>query len=149
MRVCDYMPAWIRIGYETALRHTDIHTLHAGEVRRNCVCKVASKTGKPLVRRISDKTNDLIQELIRKSDDRSVFSWFLTRRRSFTCIRDFLDRHGVSGSGKFLRRTAATLIADNSPAMATRYLQHSDPKLLKHYVDETLLKTPDGPPPID
>jgi len=149
MRVCDYMPAWIRIGYETALRHADILNLHATEIRRNCVCKIASKTSKPLVRRISDRTNDLIQDLIRQSDDRTVFAWFLTRRRSFTCIRDFLDRHGVSGSGKFLRRTAATLIADSSPALATRYLQHSDPKLLKHYVDETLLKTPDGPPPID
>ena len=56
MRICDYLPAWIRIGYETGMRHGDILNLNATELRNGCVCKAASKTGKSLVRKIESET---------------------------------------------------------------------------------------------
>lgn len=148
MRICDYLPAWIRIGYETGMRHGDILSLNATELRNGCVCKSANKTGKSLVRKIESETQVLAQNLLARSPDGTVFLWFLTRRRSFTSMKDFLNRHHIRGTGKYLRRACATAIANDSPARASAYLQHSKESLLKHYVDESLLDVPDGPPPI-
>ena len=148
MRICDYLPAWIRIGYETGMRHGDILSLNATELRNGCVCKSANKTGKSLVRKIESETQVLAQNLLSRSPDGTVFLWFLTRRRSFTAMKDFLDRHHIRGTGKYLRRACATAIANDSPSRASAYLQHSKESLLKHYVDESLLDVPDGPPPI-
>jgi integrase len=148
MRICDYMPAWIRIGYETGMRHGDILTLNAKEIRNGCIVKVASKTSKQLVRKIEEPTLVLANDLIAQSADGTLFRWFLTRRRSFVAMKNFLERHKFEGSGKFLRRSCATAIANDSPAKASAYLQHSNERLLKHYVDQSLLDVPDGPPPI-
>ena len=146
--ICDYLPGWILIGYDTGMRHGDILRLDDGHIKRNCLRMIASKTGKPLVRQLSDDAVAESRKLIDSSPDGTLFQWFLTRRRSFTTFRDFLDRHGFAGSSKWLRRSCATYIARHSADEASRYLQHSDYKLLKHYVDETLLDLPQGPPPI-
>jgi integrase len=148
MMIKDYMPCWLRIGYETGLRHGDILTLKQQEIRNSCIAKVASKTKKQLVRQISDETVSLANRLIGMSTDGSVFAWFLTRRRSFVAMKDFLDRNHVKGSSKYLRRSCATYIAMRSREQASAYLQHSSPKLLDHYVDETLIGCPEGPPPL-
>jgi integrase len=148
MRICDYMPCWIRLGYESALRHADILSLTAKDFRNGCVSKVANKTRKSLTRRIEEETEVLARELIARSNNGTVFLWFLTRRRSFTSMKSFLERHEIPGSGKFLRRSCATAIANDSPSKASAYLQHSSQKLLAHYVDESLLDVPEGPPPI-
>lgn len=149
MRVCDLLPAWIGIAYDTGLRFGDVLSLHAGNIRNGCVCVTASKTGKPLVRRLSEKTEEAVHVLLKKSDDTSLFSWAMTRRRAIKVWRAFLDRHGFDGSSKWLRRSCATYVERKQPGAATRYLQHSHPALApKHYLDETLFDIPDGPPPI-
>lgn len=148
MRICDYLPCWIRVGYETGMRHGDILSLTTTELRNGCVCKPAGKTGKLLVRKIESETQVLAQALLSRSPDGSVFTWFLTRRRSFTSMKEFFERHKIQGTSKYLRRSCATAIANESPSKASAYLQHSKESLLKHYVDESLLDVPEGPPPI-
>lgn len=149
MRACDLLPAWIGIAYDTGLRFGDVLSLHAGNIRNGCVSVTASKTGKPLVRRMSDATESAVHVLLKKSADTSLFSWALTRRRAIKVWRAFLDRHGFDGSSKWLRRSCATYVERKQPGAATRYLQHSHPALApKHYLDETLFDIPDGPPPI-
>lgn len=149
MRVCDYMPCWISVSYDTALRFADVLALKCNQVRNGYVVSTAQKTGKALTRPLSAYALHRVKQLALMSPNDTLFAWFLTRRRAFIAMRAFLDRYGFSGSGKFLRRSCATYIEAASPGMATRYLQHSEPSLARrHYVDESLLAVPLGPPPI-
>ena len=149
MKVRDYMPCWVALSYDTALRFSDTLALKASQIWNGYVVSVAAKTGKPLTRPLSAYSLQRAAELAAKSPDGTLFSWFLTRRRALRVMRSFLDRHGFQGSGKYLRRSCATYIEADSPGHATRYLQHSSPALVgRHYVDESLLAVPSGPPPI-
>ena len=148
-RICDWLPAWIVIGYDTGLRFSDIYELHSTALRGSLISLVARKTGKPLVRHLSNYAAQLAHVLKRNSPDGTLFRWMLTRRRIFIHWRKFLDRNGISGSSRWLRRSCATYIEASSPGMASRYLQHSQPNLVgMHYLDQSLLDVPEGPPSI-
>lgn len=147
LRRCDILPPWISIGYSTALRFEDIHNLRVDELRNGCVSLVARKTGKPLARRLEKQALVMVDWLIKEGDGKTVFKWALTRRRAFVTWRSFLDDHGIKGSSKYLRRSAATYLEKNKAGSASEYLQHSDPRLVKkHYLDSTLFGTPEAPP---
>ena len=149
MRICDFMPAWVAIAYDTGLRFTDMLSLKKSEIRNGFVVKTANKTGKPLTRPLSAYAIKQVTRLAKRSPDGTVFAWFLTRRRAFLKMRDFYDRHGFDGSGKFLRRSCATYVEQSSPGTAWKYLQHSTPTLVpRHYDDESLRAALSGPPPI-
>jgi integrase len=149
MRVCDFMPCWIVVAYDSGIRFGDMHQLKVSQVRNGHLNGVAAKTGKRLVRPLSTHALTLVNSLSKRSPDGTLFKWFLTRRRALVKIREFLDRHGFHGSSKYLRRSCATYIEASRPGEATRYLQHSAASLTsKHYVDESLLAVPCGPPPI-
>lgn len=149
MRICDFMPCWIVVAYDTGIRFGDMHTLRASQIRNGFLTATASKTGKQLVRPLSPYALTLVNRLAKKSKDGTLFKWFLTRRRALVKIREFLDRHEFRGSSKYLRRSCATYIEATRPGEATRYLQHSAASVTsKHYVDESLLAVPCGPPPI-
>lgn len=149
LRVCDVLPAWIHVAYDSGLRFGDVLSLHRSNFRNGCVCITASKTGKPLVRRLSENGEMAVRELLKASPDESLFRWALPRRRAVKMWRAFLDRHNLEGSSKWLRRSCATYVERKQPGAATRYLQHSNPMLApKHYLDETLFDIPEGPPPI-
>lgn len=145
----NWLPAWLAIGYDTGLRLSDLLALTSRNVCRGAISTVASKTGKPLVRSLSDYSQNWATRLIDDSPDGTLFAWFLTRRRAILCVRKFLDKHGYEGSTKYLRRTCATYVEQERPGEAWRYLQHSTPDLIaKHYVDQSLFSTPSGPPAI-
>jgi integrase len=149
MRICDFMPCWICVAYDTGIRFGDMLSLRSAQVRNGHLTAVAHKTGKRLVRPLSPYSLTLIKRLSQQSEDGTLFSWFLTRRRALGKIRKFLDRHEFHGSSKYLRRSCATYIEASRPGEATRYLQHSAATVTsRHYVDESLLAVPCGPPPI-
>lgn len=148
-RRCDVLPAWIGIGYDTALRFGDVHALTAANLRNGFVVTTARKTGKSVVRAISKNTQDAVGRLLELSPDRSLFKWCLPRRRALLMWRAFLDKHGMAGSSKWLRRAAATQIEMQSRGRASELLQHSHPTLAyRHYIDVTQLAAPPSPPPI-
>lgn len=149
IRVCDCLPAWITLGYDSGLRFADIHLLRVSQINGNMVTGVAHKTGKPYVRRLSEYAAKRAMELAARSLDGSIFQWFLTRRRAFLMISEFRKRHGFDGTFKYLRRSCATLKELEQPGSARRYLQHGDEATtVRHYIDESLLAVPEGPPPI-
>jgi integrase len=148
-RVCEWMPGWIVIAYDTGLRLGDLLALKRKNIRNGCINTTASKTGKSLTRPLSAYAQEWASRLAQDSPDGSLFSWFLTRRRALVSVRAFLDRHGFGGSTKFLRRSCATYVEASRPGEAWRYLQHSTPNLVpRHYADASLLAVPSGPPPI-
>ena len=148
-RVCDLLPAWIGIAYESGLRFEDVLGLSFSDIRNRTVTTKANKTRKALVRGLSAGTLQDIRKLQSLSTNGSLFLWALTRRRAVKVWRAFLDRHGFDGSSKWLRRSCATYVEMKTPGSATRYLQHSNPSLVNnHYFDESLFAVPEGPPPI-
>ena len=145
----DLLPAWIGVAYDSGLRFTDVQQLSVHQVRNDCVAVTAHKTGKVTVRKLSDETAEEVGRVAKLSPDGSLFSWALPRRRAFVMWQDFLAENKISGSSKYLRRSAATMVHKQKSGSATEFLSHSDPKLVwKHYLDQTLLDLPEGPPPI-
>lgn len=149
LRWCDVLPAWIGLAYESGLRFEDVHGLHKRNIRNGCIALSASKTGKPLVRAITPRTQVRAERLGNLSPDGTLFKWALPRRRAFLLWRAFLDRHGFGGSSKWLRRACATQKHLAERGSATDFLQHSDPKLaMRHYIDASQAGVPSPPPPI-
>lgn len=149
LRRCDVIPAWAGIAYDSGLRFADIHGLSKRHFRNECVAVTAAKTGKPLVRVLSEQTQHDVARLFLHSPDGTLFKWALPRRRAFLMWRAFLDQHGFGGSTKWFRRAAATAIEQIKPGSATDFLQHSNPMLVRrHYLDATQAAIPMSPPPI-
>lgn len=149
LRRCDVIPAWAGLAYDSGLRFTDIHSLNKRSFRNECVMIIAHKTGKPLVRALTERTRRDVARLFLESPDGTLFKWALPRRRAFLMWRDFLDEHGFGGSTKWFRRAAATAIEQLKPGAATEFLQHSHPALARrHYIDASQASTPMSPPPI-
>jgi hypothetical protein len=148
-RVCDFLPAWITIAYDSGLRFQDVHELHIDQIRDCVVVGTAHKTGKTFIRPLSEYAVQQAKQLADASPDGTLFRWFLTRRRAFLCMAAFRERHKFSGTMKFLRRSCATMKERATPGSARAYLQHGDgATTVRHYIDESLLAVPEGPPPI-
>ena len=149
LRRCDVIPAWAGLAYDSGMRFSDIHNLTKHHFRNECVAITAQKTGKPLVRALSEQTQLNTARLFSHSPDGTLFKWFLPRRRAFLMWRAFLDEHGFGGSTKWFRRAAATAIEQVRPGGAMEFLQHSHPALARrHYLDATQAAIPFSPPPI-
>lgn len=149
VRVCDFLPHWITIAYDSGLRFQDVHELHVDQIRDCVVTGVAHKTNKTYIRPLSEYSTAKARELADKSPDGTLFRWFLTRRRAFLALKKFRERHKVVGTFKYLRRSCATMKEFQEPGSARQYLQHGDgATTIRHYVDESLLAVPKGPPPI-
>lgn len=149
MRVCDVLPSWIRVGYETGLRFSDVLSLTEANVYNSSVVLSEAKTGKTCVCPISPEAEESLATLLSHSPDGTYWLWCMPRRRAFCVWRDFLNRHGFSGSARWLRRSAATYIEREKSGGATVFLRHSAPHLARvHYIDATLLTPPQAPPPI-
>lgn len=145
----DVLPPWITLGFDTALRFADIHGLRIDDFRDDVVAITASKTGKPLFRRISEDTQVKVARLFAMSPDGTLFLWCLPRRRALLMWRDFLKEHHLPGSSKWLRRSCATELEKAAPGSATHYLQHSSPLLVhNHYLDKAQFAVPSGPQPL-
>lgn len=145
----DLLPVWIVVGFDTGLRLGDLLALRGQDFKNSCVAVVAQKTGKVTVRQVSDYGIFLVGGLLAKSSDGTLFKWCLRRRLALNKWRSFLDELGVSGSSKFLRRSAATFVENKRPGSASAFLSHSHPHLARaHYIDQTLLDIPEGPEPL-
>lgn len=149
LRICDVLPAWIGIGYDSGIRFSDLLSLTADNIRNGCVAITAQKTRKPLVRRLSPHTLAAVNRLLDLSPDGTLFSWALPRRRAILMWRAFLKRHRFGGSSKWLRRSCATQVHMAEKGAAVEYLQHSSPLLAQyHYIDASQAGVPNPPPPI-
>ena len=140
VRVNEVLPAWIMLGFESGLRLHDVLELRRENYRNGCITVRANKTGKTAVRRLTMRCRCLLETLILRSPDGTVFRWTMPRRRAIKTWRAFLDRYQIPGSSKWLRRSAATQLECDQPGSATKFLDHSNPAVARrHYIDETLL----------
>jgi hypothetical protein len=147
-----WMEAWTRFCYETAARMGDAHSLRAEALVPGGVAFVASKTGQPVVRRVSPRTSELLQKLADMSPDGTVFSWAVSRRWAFANIKRYFEMAGLKGGrSQWLRRAAATHAEMMQEGAGSKLLDHrgsGGPELTRqHYLDMSQLmeRLPSGP----
>ena len=70
------------------------------------------------------------------SPDGRIIGWVCQRRQAMRLMREHLDRCGLDGTSKWLRRSGATHIEMAEPGKATMHLGHRTPTLAaQSYID--------------
>lgn len=146
--VGEFLRCWVLLGYETGARYGDIFSWTKDNLRGTVVSWVTSKTGVICTRHISKKCSESAEAMLAASTDGTILGWVASRRYSFRLMRALLDRAGGRGSGKWLRRSAATHIEMSDPGKAQWFLAHKTPGLAsRHYLDQSQLAGNTSRPP--
>lgn len=139
-RQCSYsilMPAWVLTAYSSGLRRGDMLAVRWDEVRDDRICLTQSKTGTMHVCVLDQAALDSLKKLPRY--DMRVFGGIIGKDQIRRVLRRLVDRAGLRGSGKYLRRSSATF-AELSGMSSTLHLGHRTPGLaFRHYVDPVIV----------
>ena len=143
-----FLQCWVLLGYETGARYGDLFNLTAENFRGDAVGWVTSKTGVVCTRALSDKAMALVRDMLSDSPDGRVLGWVCCRRQSFKFMRQLIKSSLPAGSGRWLRRSAATHIEMQDPGKAQWFLAHKSPGLAaRHYLDQSQLAGNTARPP--
>lgn len=135
-----FLQAWIVLAYETGARYGDIFAWKRDNFRNGSVGWVTSKTGVVCVRALSSRAQRLVEKMLDRSPDGRVLGWVCCRRQSFKFLRKLIGSSVGSGSGRWLRRSAATHVEMSNPGKAQWFLAHKTPGLAaRHYLDQSQL----------
>jgi len=145
---CPYrllLPAWIKVGYSSGLRLGDLLVIRHDQLRGTRLQCVLRKTRTPHVVLLDEAAVQAISSLPVRGP--MIFGSLVGRSRMIVAMRRLVQRAGVCGSGKFLRRSSATY-AEMAGMSATGHLGHRTPGLAqRHYVDQLLLSESRRPVP--
>jgi integrase len=145
-----FMEAWVRVGFETGLRFSDVLHLKCSCLRGDRLYVIANKTNVPIPKVLSARCVEILTKLSVHSGGVEFFRPILSERWLRIRFQRLCRAAGLTGTPKWLRRSGATHCEIRQPGSAKKFLGHlSDGLAMKHYVDQTLL--PDqcpAPPPI-
>lgn len=144
-----FLQCWVLLAYETGARYGDIFAWKADNFVLGSVAWVTSKTGVPCTRHLSQKAIDLVSEMLKGSTNGTVLGWVCCRRQSFRFMRRLIAAANLpKGSGRWLRRSAATHLEMNQPGKAQWFLAHKTAGLAaRHYLDQSQLVSDGLRPP--
>lgn len=143
-----FLQTWLVLAYETGARYGDIFAWRKQNFRNGAVGWVTSKTGVVCTRQLSRKALDLVEKMLELSPDGRVLGWVCCRRQSFRFMRKLIKSSVGIGSGRWLRRSAATHIELSQPGRAQWFLAHKTPGLAaRHYLDQSQLAGANCRPP--
>jgi integrase len=147
---CLFFEAFVRVGFETGLRFSDLLALRCQQLRGSRLYVVANKTGVQIPRRLSEACVEILKKLSVLGDGKTFFRWAICRKQLRAHFRDLCQSAGVSGTPRWLRRSGATHCEIAQPGSAGRFLGHLSPGLAyRFYVDRTMLDEHcPSPPPI-
>lgn len=144
----DFLRCWVLLGYETGARYGDLFAWTRDNIRGTAISWVTRKTGIICTRLLSDDAAIAVKAMLSKSPDGRILGWVASRRYSFRLMRRLLAKAGGSGSGRWLRRSAATHIEMHDPGKAQWFLAHKSPGLAaRHYLDQAQLAGNTARPP--
>lgn len=147
-RPCEYkvlMPAWVLTAYSSGLRRGDMLTFRWDQLRDDRICITQSKTSSMHVCVLDDAALQAIRDLPRY--EMRVFGGIIGKDQVRRVLRRLVDMAGLSGSGKYLRRSSATF-AELSGMNSTLHLGHRTPGLaFRHYVDPVIVSKGRRPVP--
>lgn len=131
------MPAYILTAYSSGLRLGDMLAVRHDALRGNRLAFVMAKTGRPHVVCLDSNALHAIASLPVVGP--KIFGSHVSRWRIIPAMRECVQRAGLCGSGKYLRRSSATF-AEIAGISATGHLGHLTAGLAqKHYVDPLLV----------
>lgn len=145
-----FFEGFIRVGFESGLRFSDILNLRKTQLREGRLYAVANKTGVAIPRRLSAACVDVLTKLGVLSSDGTFFRWAIAKKQLRAHFKKLCLSAGVQGTPRWLRRSGATHCEISQPGSAGRFLGHLSPGLAyRFYVDRTLLDEHcPSPPPI-
>ena len=144
----DFLRCWVLLGYETGARYGDIFSWTGDNIRGCAISWVTGKTGQICTRILSDQAVEAARSMLPKSPDGRILGWVASRRYSFRLMRRLLASSVKTGSGRWLRRSAATHIEMTDPGKAQWFLAHRSPGLAaRHYLDQAQLAGATARPP--
>lgn len=145
-----FLRCWVLLGYETGARYGDIFSWTKDNICNDAVGWVTNKTGAVCTRVLSAEALASVRAMLAVSPDGRILGWVASRRYSFRLLRKLLSKAGHGGSGRWLRRSAATHIEMYDPGKAQWFLGHRTPGLAsRHYLDQSQLAgSASRPPPI-
>jgi len=130
------LPAWILVGYSSGLRLGDLLAVTYDSLRGDRLATVLQKTRQQHVVVLDALALEAIRSLPRKGP--KIFGNLVGRSRIIVIMRALVKRAGLTGSGKYLRRSSATY-AQLAGIDATGHLGHLTPGMKRHYLDPVIL----------
>lgn len=135
----------VRIAWESGLRLSDLLRLQTQDVRGDGVVAVTqSKTGRPVIFRLSQKTVRLIHQSVDARPRTLVVEWPASResfRKQFAVI---VKAAAVrKGTWKWIRRSSATDVEKACPGAGAPHLGHArgSTVAMRHYIDPYIVGT--------
>jgi integrase len=137
-----FLRAWIFLGYETGARLGDVMSFSECHLRGDSIAWTQSKTGDPLTRVLTRPCRDACGEMLGASPDGRIIGWATTKRNATRIMRSLIDAAGLSGTGKWLRRSGATHCEMIRAGAGRLHLGHRSPALFEQaYCDWAQLRT--------
>jgi len=137
-----FLRAWILLAYETGARLGDVMAFSRDHLRGDSIAWTQSKTGDPLTRVLTKACRDACERMLESSPDGRIIGWATTKRNATRLMRSLIDSIGLSGSGKWLRRSGATHCEMMKAGAGRLHLGHRSPALFEQaYCDWSQLRT--------
>lgn len=131
-----WLRTWLLLGYESGSRFGDLWSFTGEHLDGEILQWTQAKTGDPITRHLTAACVADCRRMLTISPDGRILGWVCCRRHAFRMMRDHLDRCGIGGTSKWLRRSGATHIEIAAPGMARRHLGHRTPGLAEQaYLD--------------
>lgn len=143
-----FLRAWVFLGYESGSRFGDLMAMRREHIEGDCLRWTQSKTGDPIHKVLSPACLDAVRAMLEVSSDGRILGWACRPRQAQRHMRALLDKAGIGGTSKWLRRSGATHIEMAHPGKASLHLGHRTATLAAQaYIDwsqvrKTIPQTP-------
>ena len=135
-RLGQLLRAWILLGYESGSRFGDLWKFTGDNLNGDAIQWTQSKTGDGITRLLSRACLEACQVMLERSTDGRILGWACRKRQAMRLFHEHLERCGLPGSSKWLRRSGATHIEIAEPGKAKLHLGHRTPGLAEtNYLD--------------
>ena len=136
-----FLRAWCLLGYECGARFGDLMSMRGDHLDGDAVQWTQSKTGDSITRILSPACVQACREMLAMSPDGRILGWVCRPRQAQRQMRQLLDKAGVGGTSKWLRRSGATHCEIAKPGSGRLHLGHRSVGLFEQaYADWSQLR---------
>lgn len=136
IRKSEMLQAWILIGYASGARFGDIWRFREDNIDGSVLRWTQNKTGEPISKTLDEPTLMAVRRVSKHSVDGTLLGWACSRGQAMRIMRAFLDKYGLDGSSKWLRRSGATHVEMSQPGFGRHHCGHKTASMVeKHYLD--------------
>jgi integrase len=131
-----FLRCWLLLGYESGARRSDLWHMRDSDFVGDTLYWSQHKTGEPVPKVLSPECMQAVQEMLAVSPDGRVLGWAMHMQSGCKRMKCFLKSLKLSGSSKWLRRSACTHVEIEQPGKGRVFLGHKTFGLAeKNYID--------------